>query len=201
MAFAFFIVPIQDEGGQAAKELNQFLASHRVVSIERSLIEQGSNSRWSFCIEYSAAVSSKEASSSTNRTSVDYKAILPAEEFQWYSQLRDWRSTLAKTDSIPPYLIFNNQQLVQIIQERMTTNGFRGFSITRGSRDLESRESWGPKGRKRSREDSRRQSESGSDGESLRREKLAKHWENKGQKREQADVLRRRPVGITRGSN
>lgn len=121
MAFAFFIVPIQDEGGQAAKELNQFLASHRVVSIERSLIEQGSNSRWSFCIEYSAAVSSKEASSSTNRTSVDYKAILPAEEFQWYSQLRDWRSTLAKTDSIPPYLIFNNQQLVQIIQERMTT--------------------------------------------------------------------------------
>jgi ATP-dependent DNA helicase RecQ len=28
---------------------------------------------------------------------------------------------LAKTDSIPPYLIFNNQQLVQIIQERMTT--------------------------------------------------------------------------------
>lgn len=121
MAFAFFIVPIQDEGGQAAKELNQFLASHRVVSIERSLIEQGSNSRWSFCIEYSAAGSSNEASSSTNRTSVDYKAILPPKEFQWFSQLRDWRSTLAKSDSIPPYMIFNNQQLVQIIQERMTT--------------------------------------------------------------------------------
>jgi hypothetical protein len=26
MAFAFFSVPIQDEGGQAAKDLNQFLA-------------------------------------------------------------------------------------------------------------------------------------------------------------------------------
>jgi superfamily II DNA helicase RecQ len=122
MAFAFFSVPIQDEGGQAARDLNQFLASHRIVSIERSLIEQGSNSRWSFCIEYSSAVTlSQTASSSMTRASVDYKAILPAEEFQWFSLLRDWRSTLAKSDSIPPYLIFNNQQLVQIIQERMTT--------------------------------------------------------------------------------
>ena len=56
-------------------------------------------------------------------------------------------------------------------------------------------------GRKRSAEDSRRLAESGRDGESLRGENFAKHRENKGQKREQADVLRRRPVGITRGSN
>ena len=48
---------------------------------------------------------------------------------------------------------------------------------------------------------SRRRLESGRDRESSRGEKLAKHWENKGQKRKQADVLRRRPVGITRGSN
>jgi hypothetical protein len=37
--------------------------------------------------------------------------------------------------------------------------------------------------------------------ESLRIAKFAKDWKNKGQKRKQADVLRRRPVGITGGSN
>jgi hypothetical protein len=77
----------------------------------------------------------------------------------------------------------------------------RGISITPGSRDFETRESSGRRGRNQPKQMSRLQSESGRDGESLRGEKLAKHWGNKGQKREQADVLRRRPVGITRGSN
>ena len=79
--------------------------------------------------------------------------------------------------------------------------GVRGISITPGSRDFETRESSGRRGRHQPKQMSRRQSESGRDEESLRAGKLAKHWENKGQKREQADVLRRRPVGITRGSN
>ena len=78
---------------------------------------------------------------------------------------------------------------------------FRVIFITRGSRDFESGESQVQNGRMSTQEDSRRQSESGRDGESSRGESFAKHWENKGQKREQADDLRRRPVGITRGSN
>ena len=79
--------------------------------------------------------------------------------------------------------------------------GVRGISITPGSRDFESLESRVANGRERSAEDSRRLPESGLDGESLRGEELAKHWEKQGQKREQADVLKRRPVGITGGSN
>jgi hypothetical protein len=78
---------------------------------------------------------------------------------------------------------------------------FRDISITPGSRDFETRESCGRRERNQPKRMSRRWSESGRDGESSRGEKLSKHWENKGQKREQADVVRRRPVGITRGSN
>jgi len=79
--------------------------------------------------------------------------------------------------------------------------GCRVIFITPGSRDFESGESRVRKGRKRSQVMSRLFSESGRDGESLRGEKLAKDWKNKGQKRKQADVLRRRPFGITGGSN
>ena len=122
MSFAFFLVPIEDDGGRAAKELNQFLSTHRVVNIQRRLIEQGANSAWTFCVEYSAAtMASSRVGNSTARTGVDYRSLLPPDEFQWFSQLRDWRSALAKMESIPPYLIFNNQQLAQMVQERMTT--------------------------------------------------------------------------------
>ncbi len=75
--------------------------------------------------------------------------------------------------------------------------GVRGISITPGSRDFETRESSGRRERNQPKRMSRRQSESGRDGESSRGEKLAKHWESKGQKREQADVLRRRPAFIS----
>jgi superfamily II DNA helicase RecQ len=122
MSFAFFLVPIEDEGGRAAKELNQFLSTHRVVNIQRRLIEQGANSAWTFCVEYSAAaMASNRVGNSTTRNGVDYRSLLPPDEFQWFSQLRDWRTSLAKMESIPPYLIFNNQQLAQIVQERMRT--------------------------------------------------------------------------------
>ncbi|HMP71441.1 MAG TPA: hypothetical protein PKA76_18985, partial [Pirellulaceae bacterium] len=62
--------------------------------------------------------------------------------------------------------------------------------ITRRSRDLESAESWGEKGRKVSRKDSRRFAIRGRKRESWRGASFAKCRENKGQKREQADVLR-----------
>jgi hypothetical protein len=36
----------------ATEELNAILASHRIVQIERHLIDQGSQSAFAFCVEY-----------------------------------------------------------------------------------------------------------------------------------------------------
>ena len=51
MAFKFFTVPIQDSGSAEA-EINGFLRSHRVLSVDRRWVEQGPSSFWSFCIDY-----------------------------------------------------------------------------------------------------------------------------------------------------
>ena len=51
MSFKFFTVSIQDDG-TAAAELNGFLRSHRVLSVDRRWVEQGASSFWSFCIDY-----------------------------------------------------------------------------------------------------------------------------------------------------
>ena len=51
MTFRFFTVPIR---GCAAteRELNAFLRSHQVLSIDRRFVDQGTGSFWSLCIDY-----------------------------------------------------------------------------------------------------------------------------------------------------
>ena len=51
MALRFFVVPVNDSG-TFEQDLNGFLASHKVVSIDRRLIDQGTNSFWAICVDY-----------------------------------------------------------------------------------------------------------------------------------------------------
>jgi hypothetical protein len=51
MALRFFAVPVHDSS-TFEQELNGFLASHKVVSIDRQLIDQGINSFWAICVDY-----------------------------------------------------------------------------------------------------------------------------------------------------
>ena len=48
MEIRVFTIPIHDR--QSVDELNGFLASHRVVSINREFIPDGQNSAWSICV-------------------------------------------------------------------------------------------------------------------------------------------------------
>jgi hypothetical protein len=45
MAFVFFTVPIQDNGREQ-EELNAFLRSHKILSVDRRWVEQGASSFW-----------------------------------------------------------------------------------------------------------------------------------------------------------
>ena len=81
MALRFFVVPVHDSGS-FEQELNGFLASHKVVSIDRRLIDQGLNSFWSICVDYlSHTPGETNRNPNLSRNRIDYKAILPPEEF------------------------------------------------------------------------------------------------------------------------
>lgn len=84
---------------------------------------------------------------------------------------------------------------------RLFRNSEGNSAITHPSKDLESAESCGEMGRKVSQDDSRRSTEREREGESWRGESFAKCRENRGQKREQADVSRRRPGNFAYGLN
>jgi hypothetical protein len=90
MPFKFFIVPIHD-AGQAEAELNGFLRSHRVLSVDRRWVEQGSSSFWSFCVDYleTSSGATSDARPVGQRGKVDYKEVLSPEEFAVFARLSE----------------------------------------------------------------------------------------------------------------
>ncbi len=120
MSFKFFTVPIQDSG-TAETELNGFLRSHRVLSVDRRWVEQGASSFWSFCIDYLEHASGGPGQSragSPPRGKVDYKDVLSPEEFAVFARLREVRKEIAAVEAVPVYTIFTNEQLAQMVQAK-----------------------------------------------------------------------------------
>lgn len=80
MGLRFFVVPVHDSS-PFEQELNGFLAGHKVVSIDRQLIDQGANSFWAICVDYLSHAPGEGASNpNLLRSRLDYKAILPPED-------------------------------------------------------------------------------------------------------------------------
>ena len=120
MAFRFFSVPIHDSG-TAAEELNGFLHSHKVLSIDRRWVEQGSASFWSFCVDYLERSADGIPASPWRggaRGKVDYREVLKPEDFAIFARLRELRKEIAQAEAVPVYTIFTNEQLAQMVQAR-----------------------------------------------------------------------------------
>lgn len=121
MAFRFFVIPIHLDG-DAEAQLNAFLASHKVLSIDRRWVDQGSQSFWSFCVDYlPSAKTSKEAVRVEQRDRVDYKEKLAPEQFRVFAALRELRKEIAQAEAVPVYTIFTNEQLAQMVTSKVTS--------------------------------------------------------------------------------
>jgi hypothetical protein len=94
MASRFFTVPIQN-AEQAEAELNGFLRSHKVLSIDRRWVEQGSTSFWTFCVDYLDGQATGSGGDRGARGKVDYKEVLRPDEFTVFAKLREVRKEIA----------------------------------------------------------------------------------------------------------
>jgi len=118
LSLRFFQIPVRDSNA-SEQELNGFLASHKILSMERHLIDQGSNSFWTICVEYLKSVSADPTrNQNLSRNRVDYKSILPPDEFEVYSRLRELRKDITQAEAVPVYALFSNEQLAQMAQRR-----------------------------------------------------------------------------------
>ena len=123
MSLRFFLIPVSDSHA-SEQELNGFLASHKILSMERHLIDQGTNSFWTICVDYLNSVTTDpHRTQNLSRNRVDYKSILPPDEFAVFSRLRELRKDIAQAEAVPVYALFSNEQLAQMVQRRCRSNG------------------------------------------------------------------------------
>lgn len=124
MAFRFFQIPVRDSS-DAEGELNQFLQSHRIVSIDRRFVDQGADSFWALVVDFFVGpISLISAGQPTSRgKSKDYKDVLNADDFAVFAKLRELRKVIGQHEAIPVYTIFTNEQLAQMVQLRCASKG------------------------------------------------------------------------------
>ncbi len=120
MAFKFFIIPVRDANAAEA-ELNAFLGRHKVLSVDRRWVEQGTDSFWSVCVDYLTGSVPSAQVGGPARGKVDYKEVLKPEDFAMFAKLREWRKDVAKQEAVPVYTIFTNEQLAQMVEKRVAT--------------------------------------------------------------------------------
>jgi superfamily II DNA helicase RecQ len=115
MQLRFFTIPILG-GESAAAELNRFLASHRVLAVDRQLAQDGGAALWTICVSYEPAGAAGAADGAgPKRGKVDYKELLSEVDFAVYAELRSLRKTLAERDGVPVYNLFTNEQLAAMV--------------------------------------------------------------------------------------
>ncbi len=116
MRVKFFAVPALDPG-DAEAAVNSFVAQHRVTSIDRELVSERSGSYWSLCVTYIEGAASGAASPKKGK--VDYREVLPPEDFEVYAELRRLRKELAERDGVPLYGVFTNEQMASMVRQRV----------------------------------------------------------------------------------
>jgi len=120
MKYRIFTIPIH-AGEAATGELNRFLSTHQIISVEHQFAQNGANSAWSICVSYAGAEGQGRPPSSAKKAKIDYREVLSKPDFQVYAKLRALRKTLAERDGVPAYALFTNQQLADMVQQRVTT--------------------------------------------------------------------------------
>jgi superfamily II DNA helicase RecQ len=118
MKMRFFAIPIH-ASMDASGELNGLLSNHRILTIERHFVADGTNSLWAICVNYLDSAHRPAAERSGGR--IDYREVLSDSDFAVFAKLRALRKTLAEQDGVPAYALFTNEQLADMVRRKVTT--------------------------------------------------------------------------------
>ena len=109
MKYRFFNIPATAPE-VAQEELNRFCAEQQVVSLDKHFVQDGERSYWALCVCYLDTQDGPPVST-FRKGKIDYREVLSPPDFALYAKLRDLRRTISKTDNVPAYALFTNDQL------------------------------------------------------------------------------------------
>ena len=117
MKFKFFTVPLFD-CVEAENDLNSFLASHRVLSVDSHFVSNDSNNCWAICVRYTTG---EPVAFPLKKGKIDYREVLSDTEFALFANLRQLRKKIADQEAVPPYALFTNDQLAEMVRRQVKT--------------------------------------------------------------------------------
>lgn len=122
MQVKIFTIPIF--GGEAFnEEMNAFLRSRRIISVEDQLVQGSHGAWWVFKVQYAegaAPVADKE------KPRIDYKQILDEPAFTRFCGLREIRKKIAEAEAVPAFVIFTDEELAELAKlEALTETGMK----------------------------------------------------------------------------
>jgi len=122
MKFKFFSIPVASPEAAEA-DLNRFLGAHCVSQIERHYTPEGAGSFWAVCVTWLEAGEAQGAAApdAARRGRIDYREVLEADEFALYDRLRTLRKQSAEAEGLPPFAVFTNEQLADMVRRRVGT--------------------------------------------------------------------------------
>lgn len=122
MQLRFFTIPMLG-GEEAAEDLNRFLSGHRVLSLDRQLVQAGTASAWAVCVAFEPAGEGRAQGSALpgRRGKVDYREVLSEADFAVYARLRALRKQIAEGEGLPAYALFTNEQMAEMVTRRVTS--------------------------------------------------------------------------------
>jgi len=110
--YSFFQIPAC--GDQFLEdELNTFLTNKAVVDVRQEFLKAEGGAQWCFSVRWREGSLSRDPQKRAKAV-VDYKEVLSPEDFVTFARLREFRKDLAKTEQVPAYAIFTNEQLAEI---------------------------------------------------------------------------------------
>ena len=110
----FFISPFGEKS--VTDELNVFLRSHRIVNVEKRLIDGERGTGWVFLVEYGIDAGKSTSNSSNSTQRIDYREILNDFEYALFEKLRNLRKEIAEKSGMPVYAVFTNEQLAAMVK-------------------------------------------------------------------------------------
>ena len=121
MQIKIYTIPMP--GGEALTEdMNVFLRSKKVLEVSEHVVSSERGAHWCFCIKYLDEATANE------RQKIDYREVLDTATFQRFSRMREIRKMLAQEDVVPPFAIFSDAELAELVKvEPLTLAAMRGI--------------------------------------------------------------------------
>lgn len=111
MIFRIITIPFdKNSQGFNCEELNEFVLNKENVKFNVDFFQSDQKSYWSVLLTYDKVISKD----SDMKFKHQYENVM-------YEELRKWRKERAEQDGVPPYIVFTNKQLRNLVINKCQT--------------------------------------------------------------------------------